>query len=130
MKKRMLAVAAGAVSLLALTAASSHSAVVCCSSGTVTATGAGFLYETGTKTLSTTLRSVTLTCDSEIGWGISTERTFVVPSTPDKDGILASALTALASGKKVKFCLSTVDQPVSGTTKGQVKQLHVLDDSI
>ncbi len=119
--------AVAALSLLTLSATGALALNDVCPLGNVTATGSGHKYATGTV-FTPTLRSVTLTCDSAVGgtaWD-GTARTFVIPSTPDKDGIYAAALTALVEGKKVKFVLSTPDEPISGTTKGQVRLLHVL----
>lgn len=134
-KNKIMAGVLGAVSVLALTAASSYAAVVCCGTsaaangstgGTVTAAGAGFLYTTGVITPS--YRSVTLTCDAALGTWNGAARAFVIPATPDKDGILAAALTALAAEKNVAYCLSTEKDPVSGSTvNGYVKLLHVLN---
>lgn len=90
-----------------------------CSSGTVAGAGAGFAYPSPIERLNPTLvtshRTVYLTCDSGAltlhskdtsGW-TGTARAFVVPPTPDKDGIYAAALTALVDGKKVEYYLSS-----------------------
>ncbi len=121
-------VVAGVVATLFLLTLSATGALALndpCDSGNVTATGAGHKYVVGTA-FAPALRSVTLTCDAAVGTWTSGERTFVIPGTPDKDGVYAAALTALVEGRKVKFVLSTPDAPVVGTTKGQIKLLHVL----
>ena len=134
--KKVITGAVAALSLLALAATGAFAAVapVVCESGNVTAAGAGFIYVSGT--IKTNLRSVTLTCDAyPVGtWTAADgERTFVIPATPDKDGVYAAALTALADGNKVKFALSTADEPATGSAnagKGLVRVLQVLANSL
>lgn len=128
--KKVITGAVAALSLLALAATGAFAAVapVVCESGNVTAAGAGFIYVSGT--IKTNLRSVTLTCDAyPVGTWTAGERTYVIPATPDKDGVYAAALTALADGNKVKFALSTPDEPATGSAnagKGLVRVLQVL----
>jgi len=123
--KKVVTGAVAALSLLALAATGAFALDNTCESGNVTATGAGFAYTNGRVLYN--LRSVTLTCDAAVGttWD-GAARAFVVPASPDKDGVYAAALTALADGRKVKFVLQTADEPVPGTTKGWVRLLHVL----
>lgn len=123
--KKVVTGIAAALSLLAFSA-TGVLALESCESGNVTATGAGFAYTTTPVRVVYNLRSVTLTCDAAVGTWTGGERTFVVPATPDKDGIYAAALTALADAKKVKFVLQTSDEPVPGSTKGWIRLLHVL----
>lgn len=127
--KKVVTGIAAALSLLALTATGAL-ALDTCESGNVTATGAGFAYANGRFVYN--LRSVTLTCDAyPVGtaWTAG-ERTFVVPATPDKDGVYAAALTALADGRKIKVVLQTAEEPVPGTNKGWIRLLHVLGGSL
>uniref|UniRef100_UPI0040568C65 hypothetical protein n=1 Tax=Candidatus Electronema sp. TaxID=2698783 RepID=UPI0040568C65 len=129
--KKVVTGAVAALSLLALSATGVLAAgEVYCSSGTVVATGAGHAYvDTNPVKLATNLRSVTLTCAEgtavNADWD-GTARTFVIPATPDKDAILAAALTALAiDGSTVEFYLSNSKAPKPGTPQGLIRLLHV-----
>lgn len=110
-------------------AAQLASTLTYCSSGTVTGAGAGFAYSSPVERFNPTIapahRAVHLTCDAGAltfhakdtsGWD-GAARAFVVPPTPDKDGIYAAALTALVDGKKVAYYLSSgaVSERVNAT---------------
>uniref|UniRef100_UPI004057960E hypothetical protein n=1 Tax=Candidatus Electronema sp. TaxID=2698783 RepID=UPI004057960E len=107
----------GAAACVALTAATGTAQLLThCSSGTMAGAGAGFAYPSAIErfnpTIVTSHRTVYLTCDAGAlsdtsAWDGLTARAFVVPPTPDKDGIYAAALTALVDGKKVEYYLSS-----------------------
>lgn len=133
--KKVIAGAVAGLSFLAL-AATGAFALVICDKGTVHATGAGHTYA-GNGVVVPALRSVTLTCEGTLTktaaiaaldgtWDPAIKRIFVIPGTPDKDGVYAAALTAMADAKPVSFVLQNADAPAAGTTKGQIRMLHVL----
>lgn len=131
--KKVVTGVVAALSLLTLSATGALALnEVYCSSGTVVATGAGHAYvDTNPVKLATNLRSVTLTCAAgtavaDVDVWDGTARTFVIPATPDKDAILAAALTALAiDGRSVEFYLSNSKAPKPGTPQGLIRLLHV-----
>jgi hypothetical protein len=124
-QRKLAAGLIGAAACVALTAANGAAQLLThCSSGTVAGAGAGFSYPYSAvprldPTIVTSHRTVYLTCDagsltlhskdtsdSATQWD-GAARAFVVPPTPDKDGIYAAALTALVDGKKVEYYLSS-----------------------
>ncbi|MGX9725862.1 MAG: hypothetical protein ACTFAK_00660 [Candidatus Electronema sp. VV] len=128
--KKIITGAVAVLSFFALSATGVFAAgEVYCESGSVVATGAGHVYA-GTTTIKPNLRSVTLTCATPVNddWDGS-ERTFVIPATPDKDGIYAAALTALVEeGSTVAFYLSNSKAPSTlrgQTANGLIRLLHV-----
>lgn len=127
-KNRFLAGAVAGLSFLALAATGAHASVANtgdarCPKGTVIAVGSGYTYPAFGALPALTVagqRTVTLKCDDGFisgdaentllggtspAMGTTTERTFLIPPTPDKDGIYAAALTALADDKPVEFVL-------------------------
>jgi len=117
-KSKLLTGAAAALSFLALSAtgvfAQVSNTLFHCPTGTVVSTGSGYAYphiygDTSLFTIVPAQRTVTLTCGSAVSSWDGSAKTFLVPATPDKDGILAAALTALADDKPVEYWLSSVN---------------------
>jgi hypothetical protein len=158
-KSKLLTGAVAGLSFLALAATGALASIAntgdaYCAKGKVVAVGSGVNYE-GTGSLANLVvagqRTVTLQCTgaaptndnvSAFGdaMGADNSRTFLIPPTPDKDGIYAAALTALADDKPVEFVLysspavaavpaTTVSGRVSATVyhKGFIKLLNVLE---
>jgi hypothetical protein len=128
-KSKLLTGAAAALSLLALSAtgvlaqiSGESGPLFHCKSGTVVSTGSGYAYphtylDTTLSTIVAGQRTVTLTCETPADLFVldATEiggRAFLIPATPDKDGIYAAALTALADDKKVEYWLSSTAKSV------------------
>ncbi len=158
--KKIVTGAVAALSLLALSATGALASTIAteshCARGKVVAVGSGYAYP-GLGSVPTLVvagqRTVTLQCEApptndkanaaiaalspEMG---TTARTFLIPPTPDKDGIYAAALTALADDKMVEFRLYSAPAAAPATTvsarqtpsvyhRGYVKVLNVLEAS-
>lgn len=158
-KSKLLTGAVAGLSFLALAATGAFASVAntgdaYCEKGKVVAVGSGYTYpafRTIPALTVSTYRTVTLQCDAaptndaanallgtpEMG---TAPRTFLIPLTPDKDGIYAAALTALADDKAVEFVLystpgyaTTPATTVSGRHtatyyhRGFIKLLNVLE---
>lgn len=165
-KSKLLTGAVAGLSFLALAATGAVASVAntgdaYCAKGKVVAVGSGVNY-IGAGSLADLVtagqRTVTLQCDAVFPngkdfenpafqgespeMGANNPRTFLIPPTPDKDGIYAAALTALADDKSVEFVLystpavatvpaTTVSGRTSATVyhKGFIKMLNVLEAS-
>uniref|UniRef100_UPI0040566F0E hypothetical protein n=1 Tax=Candidatus Electronema sp. TaxID=2698783 RepID=UPI0040566F0E len=159
-KSKLLTGAVAGLSFLALAATGAFASVAntgdaYCAKGKVVAVGSGYTYPAFSSTIPaltvSTYRTVTLQCDvaptkdapnallGTPAMGID-PRTFLIPVTPDKDGIYAAALTALADDKPVEFVLystpgyaTTPATTVSGRHtasyyhRGFIKLLNVLE---
>ncbi|WP_417910322.1 hypothetical protein [Candidatus Electronema sp. PJ] len=132
MNKKITGIAAAALLLTGI-AGSVYAADVCCTDGTVHEAGASFRnFDTGFAVGTT--HGVKLTCESGLttnpDWTGTPARYFELPGTP-KDAMLATALTALADDKKVKFCLANAKDPSSGTNvNGHVKSIYVTTTAV
>jgi hypothetical protein len=125
MNKKITGIAA-AVSLLTVMAGASQAADVCCPLGAVVEAGSTFRNFTTLFTVAGS-HGATLTCETPLTEWDGTARTFELTGTL-KDGMLATALTALADDKKVKFCLANAKEPSlapSGNLNGHVKSIFV-----
>lgn len=133
LNKKITGIAAAALLLTGI-AGSVHAADVCCNAGAVIEAGSTFRNFTTLFTVAGS-HGVTLTCETDlIGWtsAATTPRTFELTGTL-KDGMLATALTALADDKKVKFCLANANEPSaapSGNVNGHVKSIYVTTTAV
>ncbi len=159
--KKVVTGAVAALSFLALAATGVLASTIAteshCARGKVVAVGSGYAYPGLTASVPTFVvagqRTVTLQCDAGLTNDTAnsalgtlspamgtTARTFLIPPTPDKDGIYAAALTALADDKMVEFRLYSAPAAAPATTlsarqtpsvyhRGYVKVLNVLETS-
>ncbi|MGR0480214.1 MAG: hypothetical protein ACTFAL_02085 [Candidatus Electronema sp. V4] len=132
--KKVVTGVVAALSFLALAATGVFAAgELQCKSGTVVAVGSGYVYPYTTPTVSAGQRTVTLTCQDTpalftLEAGEVGGRAFLIPSTPDKDGVYAAALTALVEGRPVEFWVSSTARSIrKSSTSYQRSYIRVLN---
>ena len=139
--KKVVTGAVAALSFLALAATGVFAAgELQCKSGTVVAVGSGYAYPylTNPPTVTAGQRTVTLSCENPSTFfataALDTNETaaggraFLVPSTPDKDGVYAAALTALVEGRPVEFWVSSTAKSIrKSSTSYQRSYIRVLN---